>query len=144
MFIRVDRRARGIAWKIVVRVLLADLILVIPLLLSYAFFIGYVPKSAPPNESILMYLGVSRGYRLAIPTIPFIAFLYLFYELGSFLPVPEKKGVVFWRVLSRSLTEECVLRIGAMGVTLMAVLSGFGSICAGWETYLTSTRYEFC
>ena len=27
-----------------------------------------------------------------------------------------------------------------MGVTLMAVLSGFGSICAGWETYFTPHR----
>ena len=46
----------------------------------------------------------------------------------------------FWRVPSRSLTEECVLRVGAMGVTLMAILSGFGSICAGWDTYLAPKK----
>jgi hypothetical protein len=80
------------------------------------------------------------GYKLLIPVIPFCVFLYLFYQLGSFLPLPEKKHL-FWLVPSQSLTEECVLRIGAMGVTLMAVLSGFGSICAGWETYLTPRRY---
>lgn len=131
-------RARGIAWKIVIRVLLADLILVIPLLLSYALFIGYIPKSIP--YYICVNLGVSTGYRLIIPTLPFIIFLYLFYQLGAILPVPEKKDVT-WKALSRTLTEECVLRVGAMGVTLMAVLSGFGSICAGWETYLTPTRY---
>jgi hypothetical protein len=54
MLIRVDYRARGIAWKIVVRVLLADLILVIPLLLSYAFFIGHIPKSELSIEGIII------------------------------------------------------------------------------------------
>jgi hypothetical protein len=86
-------------------------------------------------------VGVSRGYRILIPGIPFIVFMYLFYQLGAFLPLPVKKHF-FWRVESRSLTEECVLRIGAMGVTLMAVLSGFGSICAGWETYLAPHRFD--
>src|SRR5277367_3910776 len=84
-------------------------------------------------------VGLSRGYRILIPGIPFVVFIYLFYQLGAFLPLPEKTHF-FWRVESRSLTEECVLRIGAMGVTLMAVLSGFGSICAGWETYLARHR----
>lgn len=84
-------------------------------------------------------VGLSRGYKFLIPVVPFIAFIYLFYQLGAFLPLPAKTHF-FWRVESRSLTEECVLRIGAMGVTLMAVLSGFGSICAGWETYLARHR----
>jgi hypothetical protein len=75
--------------------------------------------------------------------IPFAVSLYLFYQLGGFLPLPAEKKTMFWRVSSRSLTEECVLRVGAMGVTLMAVLSGFGSICAGWETYLAPHRYSF-
>lgn len=71
--------------------------------------------------------------------IPFTVFLFLFYQLGTFLPLPNQ-DYSFWRVPSRSLTEECVLRVGAMGVTLMAVLSGFGSICAGWDTYLAPTK----
>ena len=33
-------RVRGIAWRLVIRALLADLILVIPLFLSYALFMG--------------------------------------------------------------------------------------------------------
>ena len=137
-------RARGIAWKLVVRVLLADLILVIPFLLSFTVFARYVPggtndpfETSDGNDDV----GVSRGYRILIPGIPFVVFMYLFYQLGAFLPLPEKKHF-FWRVESRSLTEECVLRIGAMGVTLMAVLSGFGSICAGWETYLAPHRFD--
>ena len=65
--------------------------------------------------------------------------LLLFYHLGAFLPLPDQEHY-FWRVPSHSLTEECVLRVGAMGVTLMAVLSGFGSICASWDTYLSPNR----
>jgi The Golgi pH Regulator (GPHR) Family N-terminal len=84
--------------------------------------------------------GASWAVRTMIPTVPFAIFLYLFYQLGSILPLPEKPHL-FWRVPSQSLTDECVLRIGAMGVTLMAVLSGFGSICAGWEMYLTPMRF---
>src|SRR5579862_1460388 len=82
---------------------------------------------------------MSSGYRISIPFLPFLMFIYLFYQLGSFLPTPSDTH--FWRVPIRSLTEECVLRVGAMGVTLMAILSGFGSICAGWETYLTPNRF---
>lgn len=91
----------------------------------------------------LMHLGASRWYKLLLPTLPFIVFLYLFWQMGALLPIPEKKGV-FWRVESRSLMEECVLRIGGMGVTISAILSGFGSICAGWETYFTPHKwFEF-
>ena len=43
--ISVNCRARGIAWMIVVRALLTDLIVVIPLSLSYQLLIGYIPKS---------------------------------------------------------------------------------------------------
>jgi len=123
-----DSDARGLAWKCVVRGLLADLIVVIPLLASYV---------------VLEKVGsqkLSRGYRVLLPLGPYLGLLYLFYQLGAVLPLPEKKGN-FWRTESRSLTEECVLRVGAMGVTLMAVLTGFGSVCAGWETYLTPNRY---
>jgi len=69
-------------------------------------------------------------------------FLYSFFELGVLLPVPDRPqtGNTAWTLTSRTLTEECVLRIGALGVTLMAVLSGFGSICASWETYLAPNR----
>jgi hypothetical protein len=74
-----------------------------------------------------------------LPFIPFTVFLFLFYQLGAFLPLPDQE-YYFWRVPSRSLTEECVLRVGAMGVTLMAILSGFGSICAGWDTYLAPNK----
>src|SRR5271154_1274891 len=42
-------------------------------------------------------VGVSRGYRILIPGIPFVVFMYLFYQLGAFLPLPEKKHF-FWRV----------------------------------------------
>jgi len=123
-----DSDSRGLAWKLVVRALLADLILIIPLLASYSL----LEKVGSQN--------LSRGYRLLLPLLPYTLLMYLFYQLGSLLPLPEKKGY-FWRSESRSLTEECVLRVGAMGVTLMAVLSGFGSVCAGWETYLTPNRF---
>jgi len=82
----------------------------------------------------------STGLRLAGPGIPILAWLYIFYSLEVVLP-PARQDGPFSHVVPRSLTEECVLRIGAMGVTLMAVLSGFGSICAGWETYLAPCRY---
>jgi hypothetical protein len=87
---------------------------------------------------IFANIGMSTGYRM-LPFIPFTVFLFLFYQLGAFLPQPDQE-FYFWRVPSRSLTEECVLRVGAMGVTLMAILSGFGSICAGWDTYLAPKK----
>jgi hypothetical protein len=81
----------------------------------------------------------SLGWKAVAPVIPVLAWLYIFYYLGEVLPPPAVHSV-FHTILPRSLTEECVLRIGAMGVTLMAILSGFGAICAGWETYLASHK----
>ena len=123
-----------------IRILLADLIFAIPFLLSYTLFASHVPIGKPSRKSDCNGIGVSRVYKVLIPGVPFVVFIYLFYRLGALLPLPEKRHF-FWRVESKSLTEECVLRIGAMGVTLMAVLSGFGSICAGWETYLTPHKF---
>lgn len=134
-----DCRARGVAWQIVVNVLLADLIIFIPLISSYVLFDGYILKSTALQLKKIANIGMSRVYRLLIPTIPFLGFLYLFYQVGWFLPAERN---VFLQIQDRTLTEACVLRIGAMGITLMAVLSGFGSICAGWETYLTPYRFR--
>ena len=78
-------------------------------------------------------VGFSREYRLLIPVIPFLAFLYMFYQIGLIFPFGGHTQAF---TPSRSLIDECVLRIGAMGITLIAALSGFGSICAVWETYM--------
>src|SRR6266496_2841439 len=104
----------------------------------YAVHWTHSYKYSAFNRRIPTNVGISRGYRLLIPTIPVFVFLYLFYQLGSFLPIERN---VFLLIPTRTITEACVLRIGAMGVTFMAVLSGFGSICAGWETYLTPHRF---
>lgn len=133
-----NNRIQGVVWKVVVTALLADLIIAIPLLMSYNLFLKYMHQGIP-REYLCWYIGISRGYRILLTLIPFTVFLFLFYQLGTFLPLPNQ-DYSFWRVPSRSLTEECVLRVGAMGVTLMAVLSGFGSICAGWDTYLAPTK----
>lgn len=55
--------------------------------------------------------------------------------------MPVEKNV-FQLLPPRTFIAECVLRIGAIGVTLMAVLSGFGSVCAGWDTYFSSNRFQ--
>jgi len=130
-------------WKILVTALSIDLLLIIPLTLSYSLISNYIPRSRlPPNtlKNGLLIVAWSMGLRLAGPGIPVLAWLYVFYSLGVVLP-PARQDGAFSHVVPRSLTEECVLRIGAMGVTLMAILSGFGSICAGWETYLSPHQY---
>ena len=45
-------RIRGLAWKVVVRALVVDLIIVTPLLLSYSLFLGPINKSYSLQGSI--------------------------------------------------------------------------------------------
>jgi hypothetical protein len=40
-------RARGAMWKILVTALLADLIVIIPLVVSYSLIANYIPKRSP-------------------------------------------------------------------------------------------------
>lgn len=119
----VDSDARQLAFRTVVSVLLVCLIAVIPLLELYSLVEGRW----------------NRTRRTAVVIGGFTAWLWIFWTLGDKLPIrSEKMGL--WATNSRTLSEECLARVGVVGVSLMALLSGFGCVSTPWHSFIAKQR----
>ncbi|MDP2436449.1 MAG: Golgi pH regulator family protein [archaeon] len=116
-----DRSTRWWNWKIDLIVILCLLILVLP---CYQFFLIFTNLSFPRNRAVLAAL-VCQG-----------CYLYLFWQLGNHFPIlPEdSKSASGW--FEGVLVQPSIARIGVVGVTLMALLSGMGAVTCPY-TYLT-------
>ncbi|CAH8539098.1 unnamed protein product [Dicrocoelium dendriticum] len=101
--------SRRIHWQLVLLATLVDVIFVVPF---YIFF--YLSKT-------LRFLPPNRSVRMAFTFFGMTIYLYLFWKVGSSFPViSPKHGLVSF--------EQCIGRIGVIGVTIMALLSGFGAV----------------
>lgn len=119
--------ARTVALKITIPTLLFLLIVLIPFL---------------ELQSIVKGAGWDFGRKSKgkIPKIPwmlqmagFAAWLTAFWWLGKGLPgsyVPDFKNPNV-----KSLSDACVERIGIIGISLMALLSGFASVSSPWQSF---------
>ncbi len=124
--------ARAFALKVTVPTLLFFLVALIPFL---------------EIQSILTGSGWSfhRTERGALPRIPwtlqflgFAIWLAAFWWLGRGIP-----GTYIHEVASQAgkgLSEACLDRVGIIGISLMAVLSGFAAVSAPWQTFGTKSR----
>ncbi|KAI0480827.1 Abscisic acid G-protein coupled receptor-domain-containing protein [Xylariaceae sp. FL0804] len=77
-------------------------------------------------------------------TIQFVIFgvwLFVFWSLGNLVPVDADAGRPSAKMSSidhpRSLARACLERIGVIGISLMALLSGFASVSSPWHTFLS-------
>ncbi|KAI1826131.1 Abscisic acid G-protein coupled receptor-domain-containing protein [Xylaria intraflava] len=128
--------ARATALHITVPTLLFLLIVLIPFL---------------ELQSLISGSGWSfqRSARGRLPRIPWIlqfglfgAWLFLFWSLGNLVPVKDEimhfnpqmaKGRS--GSSSNGLARACLERIGVIGISLMALLSGFASVSSPWHTF---------
>ena len=118
--------ARSLALQITIASLLGLLIVAIPLLGIYSVV----------SKSGYSFSGASRGkLRLAwvLEFGGYAVFLFAFWTIGALLP--EHRG--FRETLQRkqSVFQACLDRLGITGVTLMALLSGFASVSAIWQSF---------
>jgi len=120
-----DCRARGIAWKVIIRTLLADLIVVIPFLLNHIVVTTFIPKRILPNVTALTFDRFLTNYAIwnsynPIPTLPLFllptrrpppcprACTYRGYRLDSKLPNTDRRMcLTYW--CNGSYSDGCVI-----------------------------------
>lgn len=118
--------ARSIALQITVASLLGLLVVAIPLL----------GISSAVSKSGYKFHGAQKGrLRLAwvLELAGYTAFLFGFWAIGAILP--ESTTIAESIKDQNSLFQACLDRLGITGVSLMALLSGFASVSAIWQTF---------
>lgn len=119
--------ARTIALKAVVPTLLFFLVFLIPFLELQSIVSGS-GWSFKRNGK-----GKLPKTTWALQTLGFGAWLAAFWWLGKGVPgIASRPG--------KDLTEECLDRVGIIGISLMALLSGFAAVSAPWQTFGAKTR----
>ena len=101
-----DSDSRFFHWKLNLYVMLAVVIFVVPFCIAY-FIVG--------NTRIL------QNYKIVAACLIWIVFMYLFLKIGDPFPILSPQH----GILS---IEQVISRVGVIGVTVMALLSGFGAV----------------
>jgi Abscisic acid G-protein coupled receptor/The Golgi pH Regulator (GPHR) Family N-terminal len=114
--------ARTAALQITVASLLGLLVVAIPLLGIHTVVASSGPTTTERKIRIRL--------QWVLEFIGYVVFLFGFWALGALLPkqtTPDATGL--------NLFQACLDRLGITGVTLMAMLSGFASVSAIWQTF---------
>uniref|UniRef100_A0A673TZK9 G protein-coupled receptor 89B n=1 Tax=Suricata suricatta TaxID=37032 RepID=A0A673TZK9_SURSU len=98
--------SRYFHWKMNLCVILLILVFMVP------FYIGYF---------IVSNIRLLHRQRLLFSCLLWLTFMYFFWKLGDPFPILSPKH----GILS---IEQLISRVGVIGVTLMALLSGFGAV----------------
>lgn len=104
-----DSHSRRFYWQIILFVTLVDVIVVLPYLISY-----YVTAN-------FSYLSTNSQIRFVSSFVLFLLYLYFFWKIGVSFPISSPRHSFF-------SFEPCIGRVGVIGVTIMALLSGFGAV----------------
>ncbi|PAV80786.1 hypothetical protein WR25_03346 [Diploscapter pachys] len=110
-----DSRSRYSSWRYTLSSMLFLLIVVLPIYVAYSLI-----------RSIAF---IRSRYVASLTTMFWLVFIYFFWKLGDPFPILSSKHGIF-------TIEQAISRIGVIGVTVMAVLSGFGAVNAPY-CYMT-------
>jgi hypothetical protein len=124
----VNPAARTVAWKITVRTLLFLLIILIPFLELQSVVRGVGWEFGWSEK------GKIRKVPWILQLFGFAGWLTCFWWLGEGLPGTyiEKEMTIH---NAEGISDACLERIGVIGISLMALLSGFASVSAPWQCF---------
>ncbi|RPA97846.1 hypothetical protein L873DRAFT_1689745 [Choiromyces venosus 120613-1] len=122
-----EASARKAGFQSCVWVLMICLVAVAPLLELHSFIEGSRISTWRRRYATLLEMAI------------FGTWLWVFWSLGDRLPI-RKADQSLWRNSTRTLREECLARVGVIGVSLMALLSGFGCVSSPWHNFTVKTR----
>jgi len=111
-----DKTSRYFHWKVGIFSMLFTLIFLLPFYISY-----FLVKTLRFVHSRATTVALASGF--------WLAFLYLFWKIGNPFPILNPRHGIF-------SIEQGISRVGVIGVTVMAILSGFGAVNCPY-TYMT-------
>lgn len=111
-----DKSSRFFHWKLGLYSMLFTLIFLLPFYISY--FLVRTLRFIHRRTTVALLAGAF-----------WIAFLYMFWKIGNPFPILSSKHGIF-------SIEQGISRVGVIGVTMMAILSGFGAVNCPY-TYMT-------
>ncbi|KAJ1660295.1 hypothetical protein IWQ61_000756 [Dispira simplex] len=117
-----DRDTRWLYWKLTIYVILTLVIFVLP---YYQFLL------------LLSNLGSGRHrHRWLGATVSWLVYFYFFWRVGEKFPIQTNQLTSQnWLAI-----EPAMARVGVFGVTLMAILSGFGAVNSPYTTLFVFVR----
>ena len=123
--------ARSVALQVTVVSLLGLLVVAIPLLgiSSVVAKSGYKFRGEKKSRAHLAWVLEFAGYA---------AFLFGFWAIGALLP--DASSITESISHQSGLFQACLDRLGITGVSLMALLSGFASVSAIWQSFGPKAR----
>ncbi|GAB1601844.1 Golgi pH regulator-like [Argonauta hians] len=104
-----DASSRYFHWKLGLYAILFVLIAVLPMHIAY--YVVTTIRLVPQKKHVQMIL----------TGVTWCIFLYFFWKIGDPFPILSPKHGIF-------SIEQCIGRVGVIGVTIMALLSGFGAV----------------
>ncbi|RKO97262.1 LOW QUALITY PROTEIN: hypothetical protein CAUPRSCDRAFT_9916 [Caulochytrium protostelioides] len=111
----INRPCRLLHWKLNLYFMLTNVIVVLPLYQVYIYLLGCHPKSP-------LY-----HHRVKLSVFAWSIWFYCFWKISN--PFPIGSEHVSWFSV-----ESGIGRVGVIGVTLMAILSGFGAVNSPYST----------
>jgi hypothetical protein len=127
-----DPAARSFALQITVPTLLLFLIVLIPFLELHSILTGSGWSLKRTNR------GKIPKTAWLLQAVGFTVWIVGFWWLGKGIPGTYIHSVVAQK--GKGLTEACLERVGIIGVSLMALLSGFAAVSAAWQTFGAKAR----
>ncbi|KAI9205773.1 Abscisic acid G-protein coupled receptor-domain-containing protein [Polychytrium aggregatum] len=115
-----NARARWIHWKFTLYAMLVDVVVVLPF---YQFYLVFAErKKWAPYRWILAFIG-------------WLIYALLFWKVGDQFPLSRPRTQ-----FSLTSLEPFMGRVGVIGVTMMAILSGFGAVNSPYTTLFIFLR----
>ncbi|WYZ39947.1 hypothetical protein EsH8_IV_000288 [Colletotrichum jinshuiense] len=118
----VSRRAREVGLRFTVPTLLVLLVGVIPFLEIQSVVSGFGWKFQRNSK------GRIPRFAWGVQLLVFAGWLFAFWSLGSFV------GLDKTTTAGGGILRACLERIGVIGISLMAMLSGFAAVSSPWHT----------